>query len=118
MASDHSGTVYNVNADTAAAALARALGASKLIMLTDVAGLYANWPDSSEVITSITVPELSEMLPRLSDGMVPKVEACLTAVNGGVPRAHIIDGRVPHALLVEVFTDEGVGTMIVDDRGQ
>jgi acetylglutamate kinase len=104
--------VYNVNADTAAAALAVALGAEKLMVLTDVEGLYANWPESDEVISELTVDELEKLLPNLSDGMVPKMEACHRAVRGGVPRAHIIDGRVPHALLLEVFTDEGVGTMV------
>lgn len=110
------GTVYNVNADTAAAALAVALGAQKLIMLTDVEGLYANWSsdgERGEVIGRITADELAELLPRLSAGMIPKMEACLTAVRGGVPQAHILDGRMPHSMLVEVFTDEGVGTMVL-----
>ncbi|MEV5413496.1 acetylglutamate kinase [Thermopolyspora sp. NPDC052614] len=110
------GTVYNVNADTAAAALAVALDAQKLIMLTDVEGLYANWsPDGErgDVIDRITADELAELLPGLSAGMIPKMEACLTAVRGGVPQAHVLDGRMPHSLLVEVFTDEGVGTMVL-----
>jgi acetylglutamate kinase len=107
------GLTYNINADTAASALAVALGAEKLIVLTDVEGLYANWPASDDVIASLTTDELAAMLPNLSAGMVPKMEACLRAVRGGVPRAHVLDGRSPHALLLEVFTDEGVGTMVV-----
>jgi acetylglutamate kinase len=112
------GEVYNVNADTAAAALAVALGAEKLVVLTDVEGLYADWPtDGSQpspddVISSISADDLEAMLPSLSTGMVPKMDACLRAVRGGVPKAHVIDGRVPHAVLVEVFTDEGVGTEV------
>ncbi|GIH79143.1 acetylglutamate kinase [Planobispora longispora] len=107
------GTVYNVNADTAAAALAVALRASKLIVLTDVEGLYRNWPESDEVISRLTAGELEELLPNLSSGMVPKMEACLSAVQGGVPQAHVLDGRVPHAVLLEIFTDEGIGTMVL-----
>ena len=112
------GEVYNVNADTAAAALAVALGAEKLIVLTDVEGLYSAWPtDGSapspeDVISSVTADELEAMMPTLATGMVPKMTACLRAVRGGVPKAHVIDGRVPHAMLVEVFTDEGVGTEV------
>jgi acetylglutamate kinase len=106
-----------VNADTAAAALAVALGAEKLVVLTDVPGLYADWPASTQVIAEIRTDALREMLPGLESGMVPKMEACLRAVEGGVPRAHIIDGRVPHGLLVEVFTDTGVGTMVLPRRG-
>jgi acetylglutamate kinase len=107
------GEIYNVNADTAAAALAVALDASKLIVLTDVEGLYAEWPSSDEVIGSLTADQLAELLPALSAGMVPKMEACLQAVRGGVPQAHVLDGRLPHALLLEVFTDEGIGTMVM-----
>jgi acetylglutamate kinase len=106
------GTSYNVNADTAAAALAVALSAEKLVVLTDVEGLYANWPDASSVIRTITADDLRVMLPSLESGMVPKMEACLRAVDGGVPRAHVIDGRMPHCVLLEVFTDTGVGTMV------
>ncbi|GLX01976.1 acetylglutamate kinase [Microtetraspora sp. NBRC 16547] len=109
------GAIYNVNADTAAAALAVALGASKLVVLTDVEGLYADWPNSDEVVSRITATELAELLPSLSSGMVPKMEACLTAVRGGVPGAHVLDGRVPHSLLLEIFTDEGIGTMVLPD---
>jgi len=107
------GAVYNVNADTAAAALAIALGAEKLVVLTDVEGLYADWPASADVIRELRAPQLKAMLPTLSSGMVPKMEACLRAVLGGVPRAHVIDGRTPHSLLLEVFTDEGIGTMVL-----
>jgi acetylglutamate kinase len=107
------GQVYNVNADTAAAALAVAVGAEKLVVLTDVEGLYADWPASDEVISEIAADALEELLPLLASGMVPKMEACLAAVRGGVPRAHVLDGRVPHSLLLELFTDEGVGTMVV-----
>ncbi len=115
------GGVYNVNADTAAAALAVALDAEKLVVLTDVEGLYADWPagdptgepPSEEVISLLTAAELADLLPELSTGMAPKMEACLRAVRGGVPRAHVLDGRVAHALLLEVFTDEGIGTMVV-----
>ncbi len=107
------GEIYNVNADTAAAAVAVALKAEKLVVLTDVEGLYADWPASDEVISSLTADELEKLLPSLSSGMVPKMEACLRAVQGGVPRAHVLDGRVPHSLLLELFTDEGIGTMVV-----
>ena len=109
------GEVYNVNADTAAAALAIALGADKLVVLTDVEGLYADWPVSVEVIRRIGVTELESLLPSLSSGMVPKMEACARAVRGGVPRAHVIDGRLPHAVLLEVITTSGVGTMVLPD---
>ena len=107
------GEIFNVNADTAAAAVAVALQAEKLVVLTDVEGLYADWPASDEVISSLTADELERMLPTLVSGMVPKMEACLRAVRGGVPRAHVLDGRVAHSLLLELFTDEGVGTMVV-----
>jgi acetylglutamate kinase len=107
------GLSYNVNADTAAAAIAVGLGAEKLIVLTDVEGLYADWPASTEVVSQIAVDDLAVMLPSLSSGMVPKMEACLRAVEGGVPRAHVLDGRVPHALLLEIFTSEGIGTMVL-----
>jgi acetylglutamate kinase len=111
------GEVYNVNADTAAGALAVALDAAKLIVLTDVDGLYADWPpadgDDATVIDLLTASELEGMLPGLSAGMVPKMEACLRAVRGGVPRAHVLDGRIPHSLLLEIFTQEGIGTMVV-----
>jgi acetylglutamate kinase len=111
------GEVYNVNADTAAAALAVALGAAKLVVLTDVAGLYRDWPSSTEVISWLTAPELERLLPGLSAGMIPKMEACLTAVRGGVPQAHVLDGRLSHAVLLEIFTDSGIGTMVVPEQG-
>jgi acetylglutamate kinase len=113
VAPDPDGVVHNVNADTAAAALAVALGAEKLVVLTDVAGLYRDWPETTDVITEIGADELERMLPSLDTGMVPKMTACLRAVRGGVPEATIVDGRLPNALLLEVFTDAGVGTMVV-----
>ena len=113
IAPDDLGVVHNVNADTAAAALAVALGAEKLVMLTDVAGLYRNWPDDPELVSSITADELRALLPTLESGMVPKMEAALAAVDGGVNRATVIDGRVPHSLLLEIFTDAGIGTQVV-----
>ncbi|MGH3385463.1 MAG: acetylglutamate kinase [Nocardioidaceae bacterium] len=116
VAPDADGTVHNVNADTAASSLAIALGAHKLVVLTDVEGLYADWPASDEVISDIQAKQLADLLPGLSSGMVPKMEACLRAVEGGVPRAHVLDGRVAHALLLELFTNEGIGTMVLPDR--
>ncbi|WP_350274226.1 acetylglutamate kinase [Kribbella sp. HUAS MG21] len=113
IAPDEDGQAHNVNADTAAAALASALGAEKLVVLTDVAGLYRNWPDSDEIITQIDTAELAELLPSLASGMVPKMEACLRAVESGVSRATVIDGRVPHSLLLEIFTDAGSGTQVI-----
>ena len=149
VARGHDGEVLNVNADTAAAAVAVALGAAKLIVLTDVPGLYASWPGSAapsapadgtvsggtasggpayggpadggpaadarpaEVISQLTATELADMLPGLSGGMIPKMAACLTAVRGGVPQAHVLDGRLPHAVLLEIFTDSGIGTMVI-----
>jgi acetylglutamate kinase len=110
------GLTYNVNADTAAAAIAVGVAAEKLIVLTDVEGLYADWPASTEVISSISASALAQLLPTLASGMVPKMEACLRAVEGGVPRAHVLDGRLPHALLLEMFTSEGIGTMVVPDK--
>jgi len=107
--------VLNINADTAAGALAVALGARKLVVLTDVEGLYAAWPDRSSLLSSITESALAEMMPRLQSGMVPKMEACLRAVRGGVEEAHVIDGRQPHSVLAEIFTAKGVGTMVVPD---
>jgi acetylglutamate kinase len=114
VAPDRAGQVHNVNADTAASALAVALGAEKLVVLTDVAGLHRTWPATDgEVLSQIGAEELASLLPGLAAGMVPKMEACLRAVRGGVPGAHVVDGRVPHCLLLEVFTDTGVGTMVV-----
>ncbi|RRS01828.1 acetylglutamate kinase [Glycomyces terrestris] len=116
VALDHDGILYNLNADTAAAALAEALGAQKLIVLTDVEGLYENWPDQGSLLRQITTDRLAEILPSLQAGMVPKMEACLRAVKGGVPQAHVIDGRVPHSTLLEIFTTDGVGTMVQEAK--
>jgi acetylglutamate kinase len=143
VARSDSGEILNVNADTAAGAVAVALGAVKLIVLTDVAGLYANWPAGArspapaeapapseapvpseatapseapapaDVISELTADQLAGMLPGLSDGMIPKMTACLTAVRGGVAQAHVLDGRLPHAVLLEIFTDSGIGTMVI-----
>ena len=113
VAPDAEGLVHNLNADTAAAALAAALGARKLVMLTDVAGLYADWPDPAGLISKLNADQLAALLPRLSAGMVPKMEACLRAVRAGVPAAHVVDGRIAHSLLLEVFTSEGLGTMVI-----
>lgn len=109
---DVPGQSLNVNADSAAAALAVALGAVKLIMLTDVAGLYQDWPDRDSLVSEIDAEALAELLPRLESGMIPKMTACLDAVTGGVPTASIIDGRVPHSILLEVFTQQGSGTQV------
>lgn len=109
-------TVLNINADTAASALAVALGARKLIVLTDVEGLYTNWPDRSSLASQIGRSELAALLPSLESGMVPKMEACLRAVDGGISEAHVIDGRVAHSVLMEVFTSKGIGTMVVPDQ--
>ena len=113
IAPDADGVVYNINADTAAAALAEALGAEKLLMLTDVEGLYTRWPDRDSLVTEIDTATLTQLLPALEEGMVPKIEACLRAVKAGVPSAHVIDGRVEHCVLVELFTDAGTGTRVV-----
>ena len=138
VAAGEDGQTYNVNADTAAAALAVALGAAKLVVLTDVAGLYRDWPSSADgaaagaapagaapagaapadVISQLTASELERLLPGLSAGMIPKMEACLTAVRGGVPQAHVLDGRLSHAILLEIFTDAGIGTMVLPEGGQ
>ncbi|MCA1229144.1 acetylglutamate kinase [Saccharopolyspora sp. 6M] len=113
VAPDVDGVVHNVNADTAAGALAVALGAEKLVVLTDVEGLYTDWPDRSSLVARLDADELEALLPGLAAGMVPKMEACLRAVRGGVPRAHVIDGRLAHSVLLEVFTSAGVGTMVL-----
>ena len=115
VAPDADGVVHNVNADTAAAALAIGLGAAKLVVLTDVEGVYANWPDRGSLLSRISAGRLATLLPTLSAGMVPKMEGCLRAVRGGVAAAHVIDGRVPHAVLLEIVTTEGIGTMVVPD---
>lgn len=109
---DTDGIAHNINADVAAGAIAKALTAEKLVMLTDVQGLYRNWPDTDSLISKITTKSLRTLLPSLESGMIPKVEACLAAVEGGVPEAHIVDGREPHSILTEIFTDDGIGTMV------
>ena len=110
---DHPGHSLNVNADAAASALALALGAAKLVVLTDVPGLYADWPRRDSLVSHLTSTELTAMMPRLESGMIPKMTACLEAVEGGVETAAIIDGRVPHSVLVELFTSKGIGTEVV-----
>jgi acetylglutamate kinase len=113
IAPDSDGVVHNINADTAAAALAEALKAEKLLMLTDVEGLYTRWPDRDSLVSEIDTTTLTRLLPSLEAGMAPKIEACLRAVASGVPSAHVIDGRVEHCVLVELFTDAGTGTKVV-----
>ncbi|MFK0246109.1 acetylglutamate kinase [Amycolatopsis azurea] len=112
VAPDVDGVVHNINADTAAGALAAALGAEKLVVLTDVEGLYANWPDRGSLVDRIRVDRLETLLPGLASGMIPKMEACVRAIRGGVSRAHVIDGRIAHSVLLEVFTSRGIGTMV------
>ncbi len=111
---DANGQPYNINADTAAGAIAEALGAEKIIYLTDIAGLRAEIDNPDSLIKRITVNELSGLIAdgTVSGGMIPKVESCMQAVRGGVKSAHILDGRIAHVLLLELFTDQGVGTMI------
>jgi acetylglutamate kinase len=113
VAPDASGQLVNVNADMAAASLAVALGAEKLVVLTDVQGFYSDWPNRDSLVSELNVLELEELLPSLESGMIPKMKACLESVRGGVQRAHIIDGRVPHSLLLEIFTPSGIGTLVV-----
>ena len=115
VAPDIDGVVHNVNADTAAGALAAALDAEKLVVLTDVEGLYADWPDRSSLIDRIGVDRLEKLLPGLASGMIPKMEACVRAVRGGVRGAHVIDGRLAHSVLLEVFTSRGIGTMVLPE---
>jgi acetylglutamate kinase len=111
---DELGQAYNINADTVAGAIALAMEAEKLVYLTDVAGLYADYPDESSLISRTDVDGLEQMLASgaADGGMIPKLESCARALRGGVRRAHILDGRIPHALLLEFFTREGIGTMI------
>lgn len=109
---DHPGQSLNVNADSAAAALAVALGAAKLVILTDVAGLYRDWPNRDSLVSAIDSDDLRALLPSLESGMIPKMAACLEAVEAGVPKAAIIDGRIPHSILLEVFTQQGIGTEV------
>lgn len=107
------GELLNVNADLAAAALAVALGAEKLMVLTDVPGLYSDWPNRDSLVSEITAAELETLIPNLESGMIPKMQSCLKAVQGGVPTAHVIDGRTPHSILLEIFTVTGVGTIVL-----
>jgi len=111
---DGEGQAYNVNADNVAAAIAEALGAEKLVYLTDVTGLYERWPDEASLMSRVDIAGLERLLASgaVGEGMIPKVESCIAALRGGVARAHILDGRLPHALLLEFFTREGVGTMV------
>jgi len=115
IAPDVNGIVHNVNADTAAAALAVALKAERLVILTDVEGLYRDWPSDTEIINELSASQLRQLMPTLESGMLPKMEACLRAVEGGLTRATVTDGRVPHALLLEIFTNAGIGTMVTQD---
>ena len=112
---DEPGQVLNVNADSAAAALAVALGARKLVVLTDVEGIYGQWPNRDSLLSQIVLTEARRLVTTVDSGMVPKLEACIRAVEQGVPQAHVIDGRAAHSLLLEVFTDEGIGTMVLPD---
>lgn len=113
VAPDSTGQLVNVNADLAAASLAIALKSEKLVVLTDVPGLYSDWPNKESLVSELTASELEELLPDLESGMIPKMQACLNAVQGGVSKAHIIDGRVPHSILLEVFTPSGIGTLVL-----
>ena len=113
VAPDANGQLVNVNADLAASSLAAALGAEKLVVLTDVPGLYSDWPNRDSLVSELTASELEEILPDLESGMIPKMQACLNAVRAGVSKAHIIDGRVPHSVLLEVFTPSGIGTLVL-----
>lgn len=115
LAPDESGEILNLNADTAAGAIAQALGAQKLVMMTDVDGVYTDYPDPRSILANATVSEVEEMMPRFTEGMIPKIEACLRAVRGGVSQVHVINGQQPHALLLEIFTNKGVGTAIMAD---
>lgn len=115
IAPDEDGQVYNINADSAAAAIAAGLRAERLLMLTNVEGLYTDWPDTDSLVSKIEARELQKLLPNLDAGMIPKMEACLTAVNGGVNAAHVIDGRIAHSVLLELLTMGGIGTMVLPD---
>ncbi|AWB81973.1 acetylglutamate kinase [Corynebacterium yudongzhengii] len=116
IAPDEDGQVYNINADSAAAAIASGLGAERLLMLTNVEGLYTDWPNKDSLVSKIEANELTRLLPELDSGMIPKMEACLTAVNGGVNAAHVIDGRTAHSVLLELLTMGGIGTMVLPDN--
>jgi acetylglutamate kinase len=112
------GLSYNINADLAAGEIAAAIGAHKVIFLTDVDGLYTDFNDKTSLISRLTLTQARELQASggLSKGMIPKVQACIAALGAGVARAHILNGTIPHALLLEIFTDEGVGTMIMQDE--
>src|SRR5699024_8312013 len=110
------GQVYNINADTAAGALASAIGAERLLVLTNVEGLYTDWPNKSSLVSKIVASELDAILPGLDAGMIPKMESCLNAVRGGVSAAHVIDGRIAHSVLLELLTMGGIGTMVLPDN--
>lgn len=112
IAPDEEGQIYNINADTAAGALAAALGAERLLILTNVAGLYTDWPDQSSLVSKISTDQLVDLLPKLDSGMIPKMESCLDAVRHGVKAAHVIDGRIAHSVLLELLTEGGIGTMV------
>lgn len=116
IAPDEDGQVYNINADSAAAAIAAGLGAERLLMLTNVEGLYTDWPNQDSLVSKIEATELEALLPGLDSGMIPKMEACLTAVRGGVNAAHVIDGRISHSVLLELLTMGGIGTMVLPDN--
>jgi acetylglutamate kinase len=109
---DQPEVTLNVNADAAATALAVSLDAVKLIILTDVAGLYSDWPNKDSLVSALSADDLRAMLPELESGMIPKMQACLDAVDGGVEKAAIIDGRIPHSILLEIFTSRGIGTEV------
>ncbi|KAB1502579.1 acetylglutamate kinase [Corynebacterium sp. 320] len=115
VAPDINGDIYNINADTAAGALASALGAERLVMLTNVQGLYTDWPNQDSLVSRIDPQALSDILPTLDSGMIPKMEACLNALRTGVKAAHVIDGRIAHSVLLELMTSGGIGTMVVED---
>ncbi|SES18591.1 acetylglutamate kinase [Corynebacterium cystitidis] len=110
------GNVYNINADSAAGALAAALDAERLLILTNVEGLYTDWPNRDSLVSKIVVDDLEELLPSLDAGMIPKMESCLRAVHGGVKAAHVIDGRIGHSVLLELLTMGGIGTMVLPDE--
>lgn len=116
IAPDNHGEVYNINADTAAGALASAIGAERLLVLTNIEGLYKDWPDRDSLISTIEVDELTQLLPNLDSGMIPKMEACLNAAHGGVNAAHVIDGRVAHSVVLELLTEGGIGTMVLPNN--
>ncbi len=113
---DDDGQAYNINADTVAGAIASAVDAEKLVYLTDVAGVFSDWPDESSLITRVDGAGLQQLVAdgKVSEGMIPKVESCVDALRAGVRSAHVLDGRLPHALLLEFFTREGVGTMVTE----